>query len=105
MHNSPSRRPPRSHPGAAIRLRGAEVQAGQPQQQQQQQEQEEEEEEEEKKEETMLNLKKNAIDSVAAGILLDDLAWWAAILQRARGDNPLPPAALRKMAAAGTASH
>jgi NAD(P)H-dependent FMN reductase len=43
--------------------------------------------------------------AIAAGILLDDLAWWAAVLQRARGDNPLPPAALRKIAAAGTASH
>ena len=43
--------------------------------------------------------------ATAAGIMLDDLAWWAAVLRRAREDNPLPPAALRKMAAAGTASH
>jgi len=43
--------------------------------------------------------------AAAADIMLDDLAWWAAVLQRARGDNPLPPAALRKMAAAGTGSH
>jgi NAD(P)H-dependent FMN reductase len=43
--------------------------------------------------------------AVAAGILLDDLAWWAAVLRRARADKPLPPAALRKMAAAGNASH
>ena len=43
--------------------------------------------------------------AVAAGILLDDLAWWAAVMRRARADKPLPPAALRKMAAAGTASH
>jgi len=35
----------------------------------------------------------------AAGIMLDDLAWWAAALARARQDHPLPPAALRKMAA------
>jgi len=33
--------------------------------------------------------------------MLDDLAWWAAALHQARPDNPLPPAALLKMAAAG----
>ena len=38
--------------------------------------------------------------AVAAGIMLDDLAWWAAVLRQARQDHPLPPAALRKMAAA-----
>jgi NAD(P)H-dependent FMN reductase len=43
--------------------------------------------------------------AAAAGIMLDDLAWWAAVLKRAREDNPLPPAALRKRAAAGTTSH
>jgi NAD(P)H-dependent FMN reductase len=43
--------------------------------------------------------------AIAAGILLEDLAWWAAVMRRARADKPLPPAALRKMAAAGTASH
>ncbi len=43
--------------------------------------------------------------AIAAGILLDDLAWWAAVMRRARGDKPLPPAALRRMAAAGTARH
>ena len=48
---------------------------------------------------------RDAAAAAAAGILLDDLAWWAGIMQRARGDNPLPPAALRKMAAAGAASH
>ena len=41
--------------------------------------------------------------ATAAGIMLDDLAWWAAALHRARQDGPLPPAALRKMAAAGPA--
>jgi NAD(P)H-dependent FMN reductase len=41
--------------------------------------------------------------ALAAGIMLDDLAWWAAVLQRARQDSPLPPAAMRKMAAAGHA--
>ena len=38
--------------------------------------------------------------AVAAGIMLDDLAWWAGVLRQARQDRPLPPAALRKMAAA-----
>jgi hypothetical protein len=37
--------------------------------------------------------------------MLNDLAWWAAALQRARQDSPLPPAALRKTAAAGHAGH
>ena len=36
---------------------------------------------------------------VAAKILLDDLAWWAAALQQARSDGMLPPAAFRLMAA------
>ena len=45
---------------------------------------------------------KDPAASLAAQIMLDDLAWWAAALHRARQDNPLPPAALRKMAA-GTA--
>jgi NAD(P)H-dependent FMN reductase len=48
---------------------------------------------------------RDAAAAAAAGILLDDLAWWAGVLQRAREDKPLPPAALRKMAAAGAASH
>jgi NAD(P)H-dependent FMN reductase len=38
--------------------------------------------------------------AVAAGIMLDDLAWWAGVLHQARQHHPLPPAALRKMAAA-----
>jgi NAD(P)H-dependent FMN reductase len=42
---------------------------------------------------------KDPAAAAAAGIMLDDLAWWAALLQRARQDNPLPPAALRKVAA------
>lgn len=37
--------------------------------------------------------------SVAAKILLDDLAWWAKALQRARAAGTLPPAAFRLMAA------
>jgi NAD(P)H-dependent FMN reductase len=39
--------------------------------------------------------------TTAAGIILDDLAWWAAALHQARHDHQLPPAALRKMAAHG----
>ena len=35
----------------------------------------------------------------AAKILLDDLAWWATALQRARSAGTLPPAAFRLMAA------
>jgi NAD(P)H-dependent FMN reductase len=46
---------------------------------------------------------KDAAASTAAGIMLDDLAWWAGALWQARHDSQLPPAALRKMAAAGSA--
>jgi NAD(P)H-dependent FMN reductase len=38
------------------------------------------------------------------GILLDDLAWWAAALDRARADGELPPAVLRMRAAATAAA-
>ncbi len=41
----------------------------------------------------------------ATGSMLDDLAWGAAVLHQARHDNPLPPAALRKMTAAGQPAH
>jgi NAD(P)H-dependent FMN reductase len=34
----------------------------------------------------------------AAKIMLDDLAWWAAVLRRARLDEPLPPAIMRRHA-------
>jgi NAD(P)H-dependent FMN reductase len=37
----------------------------------------------------------------AAKIMLDDLAWWGAVLQRARRDGPLPPAIMRRAASAG----
>jgi NAD(P)H-dependent FMN reductase len=37
----------------------------------------------------------------AAKIMLDDLAWWAAALQRARRDGPLPPAIMRRPASRG----
>jgi NAD(P)H-dependent FMN reductase len=37
----------------------------------------------------------------AAKITLDDLAWWAAVLRRARRDRPLPPAMMRRHASEG----
>jgi hypothetical protein len=43
---------------------------------------------------------RNRAAATAAGIMLDDLAWWATALQRARQDGALPPAAMRTMAAA-----
>ena len=43
----------------------------------------------------------NPATAAAAGIMLDDLAWWAAALKRARQDGTLPPAAMRTLAAAG----
>ena len=45
---------------------------------------------------------RDAAAAAAAGIMLDDLAWWAAVLHRARHDRPLAPAALRQMTAAGS---
>ena len=40
----------------------------------------------------------------AAKIMLDDLAWWAAVLRRARLEGPLPPAIMRRHASQGTQS-
>ena len=37
----------------------------------------------------------------AAAIMLDDLAWWGAALQRARQRETLPPAIMRQMASQG----
>jgi hypothetical protein len=37
----------------------------------------------------------------AAKIMLDDLAWWAEALRRARMDGPLPPAIMRRTATGG----
>ena len=39
--------------------------------------------------------------SMAAGIMLDDLAWWARLLHGGREAGTLPPAAMRAMAGAG----
>ena len=46
---------------------------------------------------------RNPAAAAAAGIMLDDLAWWASALQRARQEGTLPPAAMRALAAAGHA--
>ena len=43
----------------------------------------------------------NPAASTAAGIMLDDLAWWGTLLHTARQGETLPPAAMRAMAAAG----
>jgi len=37
----------------------------------------------------------------ATKIMLDDLAWWAAALRRARRDGPLPPAIMRRPGSKG----
>jgi NAD(P)H-dependent FMN reductase len=42
----------------------------------------------------------NPAATTAAGIMLDDLAWWASALHQARHGGSLPPAAFRKMHAA-----
>lgn len=42
---------------------------------------------------------KNHSAEVALTILLDDLAWWTGVMQRAREDGQLPPASARLMAA------
>jgi len=43
---------------------------------------------------------KNPATTAAAGNMLDDLAWWAGALQRARQEAMLPPTPFRMMAAA-----
>jgi NAD(P)H-dependent FMN reductase len=42
----------------------------------------------------------NPMTQVSLGIVLDDLAWWSAVLQRARAEGELVPGALRARAAA-----
>jgi NAD(P)H-dependent FMN reductase len=41
----------------------------------------------------------NPVSDIALGIALDDLAWWAAALGRARGDGQLAPGGVRLRAA------
>ena len=40
---------------------------------------------------------------VAAGIMLDDLAWWATALEKARAEGELPPGNFRLQAALAAA--
>jgi NAD(P)H-dependent FMN reductase len=42
---------------------------------------------------------KNPVMNVAADIMLDDLAWWSAALEKARADGELPPGSARMRAA------
>jgi NAD(P)H-dependent FMN reductase len=42
---------------------------------------------------------KNPATDAAAGIMLDDLAWWAAALDKARAEGELPPGSFRLRAA------
>jgi NAD(P)H-dependent FMN reductase len=37
---------------------------------------------------------------IAMGVMLDDLAWWSALLEKGRADGELPPGTIRRMAAA-----
>ena len=46
----------------------------------------------------------NPITNAAAGIMLDDLAWWSAALERARAAGELPPGNLRLRAALAAAN-
>jgi NAD(P)H-dependent FMN reductase len=47
---------------------------------------------------------KNPIANAAAGIMLDDLAWWAATLEKARAEGELPPGSFRLQAALAAAA-
>jgi NAD(P)H-dependent FMN reductase len=44
----------------------------------------------------------NPLTDISLGIALDDLAWWAGPLKKARADGQLQPAAFRMQAAAAT---
>jgi hypothetical protein len=46
---------------------------------------------------------KNPVTDAAADIMLDDLAWWAAALDKARAAGELPPGTFRLRAAVGAA--
>ena len=47
---------------------------------------------------------KNALTNAAADIMLDDLAWWSAALDKARADGELKPGTFRLQAALAPAS-
>ena len=42
---------------------------------------------------------RNPVMNAAADIMLDDLAWWSAALEKARAGGELPPGSLRMRAA------
>jgi NAD(P)H-dependent FMN reductase len=46
---------------------------------------------------------KNPVMNAAAGIMLDDLAWWSAALEKARADGELQPGSFRLQAALAAA--
>ena len=46
---------------------------------------------------------KNPIANAAAGIMLDDLAWWTTALEKARAEGELPPGSFRLQAALAAA--
>ena len=46
---------------------------------------------------------KDPATDAAADIMLDDLAWWPAALEKARADGELPPGSLRMRAALAAA--
>lgn len=43
---------------------------------------------------------KDPIADIALDIMLDDLAWWSALLAKGRAEGELPPGTVRRMAAA-----
>jgi NAD(P)H-dependent FMN reductase len=46
----------------------------------------------------------NPVANAAAGIMLDDLAWWSAALEKARAEGELPPGTFRLRAALAPAN-
>lgn len=43
---------------------------------------------------------KDPITDIAMDVMLDDLAWWSALLEKGRAEGELPPGTVRRMAAA-----
>jgi NAD(P)H-dependent FMN reductase len=43
---------------------------------------------------------KDPVTDIAMGVMLDDLAWWSALLEKGRAEGELPPGTVRRMAAA-----
>jgi NAD(P)H-dependent FMN reductase len=42
---------------------------------------------------------KDPMTDIIMGVMLDDLAWWSALLEKGRADGELPPGTVRRMAA------